>query len=153
MTNERVYINCEINDRWNPLSKQALIYYSKFLSPFILQYLEPANTLAKSFLEIQPEDLHISALKRSENGAGWIVRIFNPTGKTLAGTIRLNGGWTGPVKRKSPVEQIQSEFTLPAGKGGRWKKVRRVNLEEVPEKDLTWMKPAGSNSRLELRRS
>jgi mannosylglycerate hydrolase len=91
---------------------------------------------AKSFLEIQPENLHISAVKRSEDGNGWVVRIFNPYEGTRAGQLRLNGGFSGPGKTQSPVERVQSEFTLPTGKGKPWQKVRQVTLEEIPESEL-----------------
>ncbi len=92
--------------------------------------------LTKSFLEIQPEDLHVSAVKRSEDGKGWVVRLFNPFDEKQTGALRLNGGKTGPLKVQSPVERIQSEFALPADKGQPWQKVRLVTLEETPESDL-----------------
>lgn len=90
----------------------------------------------KSFLEIRPEKLHVSAIKRSESGEGWIVRLFNPYNETISGTIRLNTGFAGPEKTQSPVERIQAEFKLPEEKGQRWSKVREVTLEELPERDL-----------------
>jgi mannosylglycerate hydrolase len=92
--------------------------------------------LTKSFLEIRPEGLHVSAVKRSEQGKGWIVRLFNPSNEKQAGTLRLNAGQTGPLKIQSPVERVAAEFTLPADKGQPWEKVRLVTLEEIPEKDL-----------------
>jgi alpha-mannosidase len=94
------------------------------------------EALEKSFLEILPECLHISAVKRSESREGWIVRIFNPSAKRQKGTLRLNGGYSGPMERLSPVERVQSEFTLPKGKGRPWQTVRQVTLEEIPERDL-----------------
>jgi hypothetical protein len=92
--------------------------------------------LEKTFLEIQPEGLHVSAVKRSEDGAGWVVRIFNPYDETQAGALRLNGGYSGPMEIKSPVEQIQSEYSLPEGRGEPWQKAQLVSLEEIPEKDV-----------------
>jgi alpha-mannosidase len=91
----------------------------------------------KSFLEVLPEGLHVSAVKRSEQGDGYVVRIFNPLEKTLLGRIRLNNGYSGLSKTQSPVERVQSEFTLPVGEGKRWQEVRLVTLEEVPERILT----------------
>lgn len=35
------------------------------------------------------------------------------------------------------VERVQSEFTLPKGKGRPWQKVRLVTLEETADRDLT----------------
>ncbi|MBN2118558.1 MAG: hypothetical protein JW730_18435 [Anaerolineales bacterium] len=92
--------------------------------------------LTKSFLEIQPEGLHVSAVKRSEGGQGWVVRLFNPSREKQMGALRLNGGQTGPLLVQSPVERVQSEFALPTGKGKPWEQVRQVTLEEIPEKDL-----------------
>jgi hypothetical protein len=93
--------------------------------------------LTKSFLEIQPEVLHVSAIKRSEEAQGWVVRLFNPSNEKQIGTLRLNGGQTGPLKVQSPVERVQSEFALPADKGQPWQKVRLVTLEETPVRDLS----------------
>ncbi len=92
--------------------------------------------LAKSFLEVEPEGLHVSAVKRSEDGNGWVVRIFNPYNNARLGRLRLNGGYSGPPSIQSPVEQLQSELTLPGGKGRPWQKVRLATLEEIPERDL-----------------
>ena len=39
------------------------------------------------FLEVAPENLVLSALKRAENGKGVIVRLFNPTKKRIKGVI------------------------------------------------------------------
>jgi len=90
----------------------------------------------KSFLEIQPEGLHVSAIKRSEDEKGWIVRIFNPYDETQTAALRLNGGSSGPTRIKSPVERLQSEYALPEGKGRPWQKVRLVSLEETPVEDV-----------------
>lgn len=92
--------------------------------------------LTKSFLEIQPEDLHVSAVKQREYGNGWVIRVFNPSNEKRMAALRLNGGYAGPSKTQSPVERVQSEFALPTGRGKSWGKVRLVTLEEIPEKDL-----------------
>ncbi|HLO18280.1 MAG TPA: glycoside hydrolase family 38 C-terminal domain-containing protein [Anaerolineales bacterium] len=92
--------------------------------------------LAKSFLEIQPESLHISAVKRSEQAEGWVIRVFNPSNEKQVGALRLNGGHSGPLEIQSPVERIQSEFALPKGRCHPWHRVRLVTLEEIPERDL-----------------
>ena len=94
------------------------------------------NPMTKSFLELKEEGLHISAVKRSENGTGWVVRLFNPFDRTVKDSIRLNGGFTGPGKTQSPVERVEAEFELPKGKGHTWSKARLVSLEELPQEDL-----------------
>ena len=93
------------------------------------------EALSKSFLEIKPTNIHVSAVKRSENGLGWIVRIFNPFDQTVSASLRLNGGFSGSTANKSPVERVQSEFMLLPG-NQRWSRVQAVTLEEIPEKVL-----------------
>ncbi len=92
--------------------------------------------LSKGFLELRTEGLHVSAVKRSESGLGWIIRLFNPFDKIVQNGIRLNQGLSGPFVKQSPVERLQSEFALPKNPGNRWSLVRQVTLEEIPEKDL-----------------
>ena len=101
--------------------------------------------LTRSFLELKPDRLHVSAIKRSESGEGWIVRLFNPFDETIKGSLRLNGGDAGPEKTQSPVERLQAEFALPAGRGRKWSKARIVTLEESPEKDLALRKEGWMN--------
>ena len=94
------------------------------------------ETVGKSFLEIQPEGLHISAEKRSKSREGWVVRIFNLSNKRQTVTLRLNGCYSGLMVIQSPVERIQSEFPLPGGTSLPWQKVRLINLKEIPARDL-----------------
>jgi mannosylglycerate hydrolase len=92
--------------------------------------------MSKSFVELTPDILHVSAVKRNENGDGWIVRLFNQFDDGISGAIRFNGGKSGPGAVYSPVERLQAENGLPAGKGKPWSRVRVVSLEELPEKDI-----------------
>ncbi len=91
--------------------------------------------LANSFLEIENESLHVSAVKQSEEGEGWIVRLFNPTEGTLSGKVCLNGGQV-PPKALSPVERQAANFALPADTGTKWGKARLVDLEELETEEL-----------------
>ncbi|MCP4379618.1 MAG: hypothetical protein GY794_26050 [bacterium] len=86
--------------------------------------------LSHSFLEVENDALHVSAVKQSENGDGWIVRLFNPTDGTLSGRISLNGG-EAPPAAQSPVERQAANFAMPAATGQKWSKVRLVDLEEI----------------------
>lgn len=81
--------------------------------------------------------MHVSAVKRNENGTGWIVRLFNKLDKAVEGLIRLNGGASAPVTAQSPVERVRAEFDLPGEERYPWGKIRTVTLEEIPEKDLS----------------
>jgi hypothetical protein len=85
--------------------------------------------LTHSFLDIENEALHVSAVKQSESGEGWIVRLFNPTDGTLGGRICLNGGMTPPAAQ-SPVERQAADFALPTDTGRKWSRARLVDLEE-----------------------
>jgi mannosylglycerate hydrolase len=92
--------------------------------------------LTKSFIELSDETLHVSAVKKSESGNGWIVRLFNPSGKALNAALRINGGFAGPQEVQSPAERVQAEFALPEVKGNKWSMIRLVTLEELPTKEL-----------------
>ena len=91
--------------------------------------------LAHSFLEVESEALHVSAVKQSENGGGWVVRLFNPTADTLAGKVRLNGG-LAPPEPHSPVERQAADYALPGSTGRNWSKARLVDLEELEIEEL-----------------
>ena len=91
---------------------------------------------ARSFLEVEPEGLHVSAVKQSESARGWIVRLFNPSERTIDGRLRLNGGLTGPPAAQSPVERGRASFALPTDPGVPWPAARVVNLEEAREAEL-----------------
>ena len=91
--------------------------------------------LTHSFLEIENESLHVSAIKQSENGKGWVVRLFNPTDKKISSRIHLNSG-QAPPDALSPVERQTRNFALPANTGKPWSQARLVNLEELEGKKL-----------------
>lgn len=45
------------------------------------------NLKEKSFLKIQPDDLVFSCFKKSEDGDGYILRLYNPINKMISGKI------------------------------------------------------------------
>lgn len=92
--------------------------------------------LERSFLEVDPPAVHVSAVKQSEDGKGWVVRLFNPLGETVRGRIRLNGGRGIAPGAGSPVERLQQSFRLNGSRDQAWSVVRRVTLEEAHEEDL-----------------
>ena len=95
------------------------------------------NSLVHSFLELGTEKLNVSAIKQSEDGKGYVVRLFNPSDKTVKSTINLNGG-IAPIKNpQSPVERQKAEFELPAYGTDKWSEVKLVSLEEKDVAPLT----------------
>ena len=85
--------------------------------------------LELSFLEVENPALHVSAVKQSESGTGWVVRLFNPTDITLGGNVRLNRGMVPPAPQ-SPVERQAASGALPPATGKPWTAARLVDLEE-----------------------
>jgi len=111
-----------------------------FNLPMLMAQIAPTEhgtgPLEKSFLELESENLHVSAVKKSEYGDGWCVRLFNQSDQTIGNRIRLNGGNANPAKTKSPVEAIKSEFVLAATES-KWSRAREVTLEELAIKDMS----------------
>ncbi|MBW7865018.1 MAG: hypothetical protein H3C30_11480 [Candidatus Hydrogenedentes bacterium] len=85
----------------------------RFVTP-----LEPAQAGAHpgglparmGFLEMEPDILTFSALKRAENGDGWIVRVANPTMTAMKG--KLHFGQTPVSAEMVSLEEV-SEKELP----------------------------------------
>jgi alpha-mannosidase len=95
------------------------------------------NPLTYSFLRLQDENLCVSAVKRSEDGTGYVVRLFNPSDKTVENALSLGGGIAPIDTPQSPLERQRAEFELPAYSGKRWSVVKLVSLEEKDQEVLT----------------
>lgn len=95
------------------------------------------NALVHSFMELREENLSVSAVKRSEDGEGWVIRLFNPSDKAVKNAIRLNGGIAPIEKPQSPLERQVAEFELPAYSGKKWSEAKLVSLEEKDVAPLT----------------
>ena len=113
----------------------------RFNLPFRIGQIAPTNhglePMVKSFIEIRDEYLHVSAVKRGEDGSGWIVRLFNPFSQTIKTEVRLNLGRSHPKQTVSPIERVKNEFRQSFQKTSRWSKVREVTLEEISTSDLS----------------
>lgn len=119
----------------------------RFNMPLVVAQTAPTEggtePIRKSFLEVVPPVVHVSAVKRSENGDGWVVRLFNPCDDIIDAQVRFNGGFQHVAAVKSPVERLQDDMALSAaGEKKKWSSVRLVTLEELIEKDLI-MGPEG----------
>ena len=95
------------------------------------------NPLEKSFIELENENLHISAVKRSEDGLGCVVRLFNPSSETVKNRIRFNGGIAEISDKQSPIERQVHSFELPCTENRKWASVKKVTLEELSETELS----------------
>ncbi len=93
--------------------------------------------LKKSFIELENENLHISAVKRSEDGLGCVVRLFNPSSETVKNRIRFNGGIAEISDKQSPIERQVHSFELPCTENRKWASVKKVTLEELSETELS----------------
>ncbi len=94
------------------------------------------NGLEHSFIELSDTTLNISAVKKAEEGDGWVVRLFNPSDNAKTAKIRVNGGIAPIDKAQSPVERQIAEFELPAYSGNKWSSAKIVSLEEKDVSDL-----------------
>jgi alpha-mannosidase len=88
------------------------------------------NPLTHSFLTLKEEGLHVSAIKRAEDGNGYVVRLFNPSDETKTNALRLNNGVRPIEVSQSPLERQMAEFELPAYSGKKWEAATLITLEE-----------------------
>jgi mannosylglycerate hydrolase len=95
------------------------------------------NGLTHAFLELETENLHVSAVKRAEEGNGYIVRLFNPSDTPVKNALRLNGGTAPIAKAPSPLERQAAAFELPKYSGTPWNNAPLVSLEEKEISPLT----------------
>jgi mannosylglycerate hydrolase len=91
----------------------------------------------RSFLEIENPRVQLSALKRSEDESGWVVRLFNTHDGAVTTRLRFNAGRTGQAATQSPAERVEAEFALPDADTPPWREIKTVTLEERPCDALT----------------
>ena len=94
------------------------------------------NPLERSFIELGENDLYISAVKRSEDNTGWVIRLFNPSSGTVKNKIRFNGGSCGTCGTQSPTGRRAAEYELPEGERRPWSSIKEVTLEELDIRQL-----------------
>jgi mannosylglycerate hydrolase len=92
--------------------------------------------LEKSFIELKTENLNVSAVKQSEDGAGWVLRLFNPSDKAVKNAVRVNGGLAAAGEIQSPIERQSVDFRLPGFNSSVWKSVNLATLEEIPGEEM-----------------
>ena len=81
------------------------------VTPHTLGALPPKH----SFWSVEPSNLIVSAFKKAEDRDSCIVRVFNPTAKTLTGTIRF----AAPVKKAWLTDMNETrKKAIPMAKPG-----------------------------------
>jgi hypothetical protein len=89
--------------------------------------------MERSFLAIEPAEVNLLCLKKSETGKAWIARLHNPTARSLMTTVRVDG-YAKPVTISlKPHRIITLEIaaaTMANAKGvPEW---RELDLNENP---------------------
>jgi hypothetical protein len=47
--------------------------------------------MERSFFAIEPAEVNLLCLKKSETGKAWIARLHNPTKRNIKATVRVDG--------------------------------------------------------------
>lgn len=119
-------------------------FAERFTTPLVATQIAPTHhgsqPPVRSFLEVEPDTLHVSAVKQREDGRGWVVRLLNPSEQPVRGRLRLNSGFGPPRGDVSPRQRVKDEFALPTGPGRPWRHVQLVTLEERPVRKLKMTK-------------
>lgn len=74
-----------------------------------------------SFLQVEPANLILSAVKQSESGEGLVIRVFNPTAHAIEGKLRFfrplrtAHALTLEEKRGEPLTVQDDTISFPAG--------------------------------------
>ncbi|MBN1556865.1 MAG: hypothetical protein JW951_01820 [Lentisphaerae bacterium] len=112
----------------------------RFNLPFVAAQTGPTQhghaPKERSFLEIDNPCVQLSAVKRSEDESGWVVRLFNAHDGAVTTRLRFNGGRRGQPAAQSPTERTAAEFVLPDTAAGAWREIKTATLEELPLADL-----------------
>ncbi len=72
--------------------------------------------MEKSLLSIDNNNVHVTAIKKAEDGNGIIVRYFNPTQKTQKVTINANGKFYLCNMNEEIIEQVEATYDAKAKK-------------------------------------
>lgn len=62
----------------------------------------------RSFLQLEPGALQLSAVKRAEDRESVIVRCFNTTDQTVMGTLQVPGNWRAAYRTNLDEDRLQS---------------------------------------------
>ena len=75
------------DDQMRAVARQAQIHNEK---PMV-QWFSPSGggTRPKPFALLSNKDVQITTIKQAENGDGWIIRLFEPTGRHQKTQLRI----------------------------------------------------------------
>jgi alpha-mannosidase len=73
--------------RMSAVPREAQVHNEKPMA----QWFSPCGegTHPKPFVTLSNPDVQLAALKQAENGEGWIIRLFEPTGNTQKVQLRV----------------------------------------------------------------
>jgi hypothetical protein len=103
--------------------------------PFVLSHLPAAipegsrvpesGTDSIEVLSLEPESVRLTAMKRSDDGGGLVVRIQEASGRSAEARVRAGQGGPSAVFPLGPLEMK----TLRLDQGGSWREVDLVGEE------------------------
>ncbi|WXG44639.1 MAG: glycoside hydrolase family 38 C-terminal domain-containing protein [Promethearchaeati archaeon SRVP18_Atabeyarchaeia-1] len=85
--------------------------------------------LELSFLTMEPDNILISAIKRSEDGSGIIIRVYNTTSKKVGGKVRASESIRGVIEVNMCEE---SEITTSKAMLAKSGNTQEVTFESLP---------------------
>jgi len=80
-----------------------------------------------SLIELASDGLVFSGIKPSEDGAALIVRLYNPTERTVGGTLAMRM----PVRKAEEVRMDETPVRELAVEGGRRVTIQGVGTRKV----------------------
>jgi hypothetical protein len=89
--------------------------------------------MERSFFAIEPAEVNLLCLKKSENSKAWIARLHNPTSRSIKTTVRVDGyakPATIPIKPHRIITlEIAAAIKANAKGTPKW---RELDLNENP---------------------
>jgi alpha-mannosidase len=115
-TNYRAYQEGPVTFRYALRLHQGYhpVSSARFATGFTQPLLVTAAGAAKALfplLEVEPSDVLVTALKPSDDGQAWIVRLFGASGKDCDATLT----WSSPGPRKVWISDTSERPNRPAG--------------------------------------
>jgi alpha-mannosidase len=92
-----------VDERMSAVAREAQIHNEK---PMV-QWFSPSGggTRPKPFALVSNRNVQITTVKQAENGDGWIIRLFEPTGKPQKTVLRIMAG--RPIRRTITLQPFE----------------------------------------------